>query len=297
MPAEKPLISVIIPFYNRVAMTCQALESVLAQTWQHFEIILVDDGSTESLAVLRTYQDPRIRILSQPNQGPASARNNGIRNARGEWIAFLDSDDLFLPEKLERQVGVHQQKPNLLISHTSYFLVREDKRIEEVNVSGFAGEVMPGLLIHCPIAMPTVMVKRDALHGERLFPEDYQVAEDIIFYARILADSELVALREPLSEVRVFESSKNSLPTAQITGARNILHFLHRSSVLSSRDLRIVRSRLYENIALNFLILRQYWQYLPPAIRSFFIAPLSTKIIKRSWMVLQPFQFIARKLK
>ena len=98
---KKPLVSVIIPTYNSAGYIEEALESVFEQTLQDFEIIVVDDGSTDGTGeVLRKYGD-RIRYIYQENNGPASARNGGIRVARGEYIAFLDADDLWVSTKLE----------------------------------------------------------------------------------------------------------------------------------------------------------------------------------------------------
>jgi glycosyltransferase involved in cell wall biosynthesis len=101
---SNPLVSVIIPTYNRAHIVCRAIESVLRQTYKNREIIVVDDGSTDNTLIqLRAYDD-RIRILSQKNGGPTIARNCGIRASTGEIIAFLDSDDYWLPTKLARQV-------------------------------------------------------------------------------------------------------------------------------------------------------------------------------------------------
>jgi glycosyltransferase involved in cell wall biosynthesis len=111
-----PFVSVVIPTYNRARKTIATIESVLAQTYPHFEIIVVDDGSTDSSGEAiqrfisqRTNGIPRILFLSQPNQGASSARNTGIAKAQGEYIAFLDSDDVWVPEKLEWQVRAFEQ--------------------------------------------------------------------------------------------------------------------------------------------------------------------------------------------
>jgi glycosyltransferase involved in cell wall biosynthesis len=103
---SKPLVSVIIPTYNRAHVVGEAIDSVLAQSYAHIEIIVVDDGSTdETLGRLHSYRD-KIRVAQQANAGPAAARNRGIAIARGELIAFLDSDDIWLPPKIERQVNL-----------------------------------------------------------------------------------------------------------------------------------------------------------------------------------------------
>src|SRR5579862_254532 len=114
----RPLVSVVIPTYNRSQQTIAAIESVLAQTYPYFETIVVDDGSTDgSGEVIQRFISQRanghqMRFLSQPNQGQSSARNTGIAKAQGEYIAFLDSDDVWIPEKLEWQVRAFEQLKN-----------------------------------------------------------------------------------------------------------------------------------------------------------------------------------------
>jgi len=116
---HRPFVSVIIPTYNRAQLTTAAINSVLAQTYPQFEIILVDDGSTDGtyealqrLTSQRSGNSEQIRYFHQQNQGQSVARNRGIAEARGEWIAFLDSDDIWFPEKLEWQVRAFQQLKN-----------------------------------------------------------------------------------------------------------------------------------------------------------------------------------------
>jgi len=107
---ESPFISVVIPTYNRQSRVVQAIESVLAQTYRHLEIIVIDDGSTDATEELvralisKHPAEPRIRYLQQENSGPSAARNTGIREAAGTWIGFLDSDDIWMPDKLQCQV-------------------------------------------------------------------------------------------------------------------------------------------------------------------------------------------------
>ncbi len=113
-PNNTPLISIIIPAYNAELYIQQAINSVLNQSYRHVEIIIVNDGSNDSTeAVAGQFSDPRIRIISQPNGGMSNARNAGIKVAGGDFIAFLDADDYWLPEKLEKQLSLLQQNPNL----------------------------------------------------------------------------------------------------------------------------------------------------------------------------------------
>lgn len=122
-----PLVSVVIPLFNSEAYIGQTVASVLAQTYQSFELIIVDDGSTDSgPAICRNLSDPRIRILTQANAGVSEARNRGVRAARGAYIAFLDADDLWALEKLARHVAHLQANPQVGFSFSHARLVDED---------------------------------------------------------------------------------------------------------------------------------------------------------------------------
>jgi glycosyltransferase involved in cell wall biosynthesis len=117
-----PTISVVIPAYNAAPYVSRAIESALAQTVPPLEVIIVDDGSSDDTAEVVAAYQPRVRLLRQANGGPASARNHGVRESHGDWIALLDADDSWLPKKLERQLGF-VENPEVAIVHC----MREDK--------------------------------------------------------------------------------------------------------------------------------------------------------------------------
>lgn len=122
---EKGLVSIITPVYNGEKFVAETIESVLKQTYPNWEMIVVDDGSKDSsAAIIRQFaeRDCRITSVQQPNGGSASARNNGIRRARGQFIALLDADDLWEPNFLESQLALMKEK-NALLVHASYILV------------------------------------------------------------------------------------------------------------------------------------------------------------------------------
>lgn len=221
------LISVIIPFYNRISQTIEAVNSVLSQTYQNFEIILVNDGSTEDITPLTSLDDPRIKILHQYNHGPASARNHGMREAKGDYIAFLDSDDLFMPTKLMRQLAAHLDNPEVAFSHTSYRFFDSEGLAEVINSGTFSGFVYPDIFFDCPIASPTVMFKHAIAEQNMFMNENYKVAEDVIFYAGISRLGRIIGIDVPLALVRRSPSFHASSKIAQIVGAMNILHYLH----------------------------------------------------------------------
>ncbi|NDJ62769.1 MAG: glycosyltransferase, partial [Chloroflexi bacterium] len=198
-----PTVSVIIPTYNRAQLAREAVESVLAQTYQDFEIIVVDDGSTDDTAeVLAAYSD-RIRYIRQDNSGVSAARNHGMRLARGSYIAFLDSDDLFLPNKLAVQVSYFEDHPNVAMTYTAYISV--DENLQPLNTH--PAREYPGghkeMLIACTIATPTVMFRRSILDALEPFDEHMHLAEDIDLWVRIATRYAFATIQEPLTYVRI----------------------------------------------------------------------------------------------
>ncbi len=126
---KRPAVSVVIPMYNAAKYLNECVDSVLAQTYKDFEIIAVDDGSPDNCAaIIEGYDDPRIRLVQQQNRGLAGARNTGIRQSRGRYIAFLDADDSWHPEKLERHVGHLDHRKDIGVSYSASAFISEDSQ-------------------------------------------------------------------------------------------------------------------------------------------------------------------------
>ena len=121
MNNKTPTVSIIIPFYNNVDWLNEAVDSVMKQTYKDYEIIVVNDGSKEDITLFLE-KNPEIIYFYQKNNGAGSARNKGIDVARGKYIAFLDSDDVWLPQKLEKQVDYMENNPQIMWSHCSYHM-------------------------------------------------------------------------------------------------------------------------------------------------------------------------------
>lgn len=200
-----PLVSVIIPTYNSANYIKEALESVFEQTFQDFEIIVIDDGSTDGTGeILKKYGD-RIRSLFQDNSGPASARNKGIRIARGRYIAFLDADDIWLPLKLEKQVGLFHQREYLGMVTTGVC------SFDEKGVFGFStnkretlmrGDIARNIFLRSNVGTPTVMVRKEVFDKIGLFEENIRQAEDDNMWIRIASHYDVELIDEALTKVR-----------------------------------------------------------------------------------------------
>ena len=187
---KPPVVSVITPTYNRAAYIGDAIESVLAQTYQDWELIIVNDGGTdETEAVIKPYRvgDPRIRYITQTNTGVSGARNRALREARGRYAAFLDDDDRWLPEKLARQVAYLEQHPEIGMCYARA-------------TPGFSPTSFPGLLRPFQSILPsTVVARREALVAIGGFNETPKIQEDYDCWLRLAQYWPLGHLNQQLS--------------------------------------------------------------------------------------------------
>lgn len=222
-----PEVSVVIPTYNSAHFLGEALQSVFDQTFKDYELIVVDDGSTdETKQIVAEYGD-KIKYIFQENSGPASAKNNGIRNSVGKYIAFLDADDLWLPTKLEKQVKTFQQSPELAMIFTEHSvfndrgiylaLIGKRKRL-------IKGDIARNIFLHNGVATPTVIVRKEIFNKIGLFEEDLYMAEDDNMWVRIAANFDVELIDEPLAKYRIHSRSmtadKKKLFEAVLTNVR-----------------------------------------------------------------------------
>jgi len=191
-------VSVVIPAYNRVATLSRAIDSVLAQSYKVEEIIVVDDGSTDATSeVAKMY--PEVSLLRQKNMGVSSARNNGVMMASSEWIAFLDSDDTWHPEKIARQLKLHKQSPTLKISYTDEEWIRDGKLVAlPKKYQKPSQATFKNSLDYCNIAPSSVLMEKKFFDKIGEFDESLEVCEDYDLWLRILAGNEIGYLPEKL---------------------------------------------------------------------------------------------------
>ena len=202
----KGKVSVIIPFYSGKEWLVEALDSVLHQTYKNYEIIVINDGSgIDLLQTLSKYTG--IRYFEKENQGPGPARNLGIENARGEYIAFLDSDDIWIPEKLERQIVLMEQT-GLNWAHSSYstFIDNQvNKASSIIDLSFYKGIIFPKCVLSNPIATPTVIIRRELLtmNKELRFSSEWRYGEDSYLWMRIGINNPIAVSPESLAFIRI----------------------------------------------------------------------------------------------
>lgn len=181
-----PRVSVIIPTRNRAYFLQQAIGSVLDQTFRDFEVVVVDDGSTDATPyVLQKWKD-RIRVVRQESSGVSRARNVGIRAARGRYLSFLDSDDLWLKDKLEVQVRFLDANPHYAVCYTDEAWVRRGKRVNpKKSHRKYSGWIYDRCLPLCIISPSSALMRRGVLNAVGLFDENLPVCEDYDLWLRV----------------------------------------------------------------------------------------------------------------
>ena len=180
-------ISVIIPVYNRAQSILRAIDSVLNQSYPAAEIIVIDDGSTDRLQTVLERYDEQIRRIRQENRGVSSARNRGIKAAHGDWLAFLDSDDEWLPEKLENAIEFITHNPDYRIFQCEEIWIRNQRRVNPKNKhKKVGGWIFRESLPLCIVSPSAVMIKRDLFDEVGLFDESLPVCEDYDLWLRVL---------------------------------------------------------------------------------------------------------------
>ncbi|MET0085266.1 MAG: glycosyltransferase family A protein [Sedimenticola sp.] len=191
-------ISVIIPTHNRADLLERALKSVQGQTLPPLEVIVVDDGSEDHTREMVSEKFPRVRYLHQPNRGVSSARNLGISEARGDWIALLDSDDEWLPSKLASQKTRLESQPGHHICHTEEIWIRNGKRVNQMKKhTKQGGAIFQHCLPLCVISPSSVLIHKSVFREVGLFDESLPACEDYDLWLRICARYPVTYVEQP----------------------------------------------------------------------------------------------------
>ena len=191
-------ISVVIPTYNRYKVLKRALTSVFAQTYTNYEVIVIDDGSTDnSFDIQKDF--PTLRYFYQENSGVSSARNLGIKKANFEWIAFLDSDDEWHKDKLQKQVLFHQDNREIFMSYTDERWIRNSKEVKiPKKFAKFGGDIFKNCLSHCIIAPSSTIIHKSLLEKIGTFDESLEVCEDYDLWLRVALHHKIGLIDEKL---------------------------------------------------------------------------------------------------
>ena len=192
-------ISAIIPTYNRAQSIAKALDSVYAQTYAVAECIVIDDGSTDDTANIVRQNYPQVTYLHQAQQGVSAARNRGIKQASGEWLAFLDSDDEWLSEKLSTLREHLQRQPNFRLIHSDEIWIRHGVRVNPMKKhKKYGGDIYEHCLPLCCISPSAVMIERSLFDQVGMFDESLPACEDYDLWLRICCEHPVLYVDQTL---------------------------------------------------------------------------------------------------
>lgn len=224
MKKEKPLVSIVIPVYNHKEWLEQALRSALDQTYKNIEVIVVDDGSEETMSGLELLKDRRVNYFRNENHGVAYSRNYGMLHAKGKYIAFLDSDDFWTQNKLEVQINCMEEK-NAIWSQHCYFYYSDTKKrtIKKVNTYKYRNNIAK--IMFCSFQVQTscfVIKKAEVMERKIRFAEEKRYGEDDIFYQAMIKEFPLLCIDEYLSYFRVKNTNSGFNINKQIHNRADI---------------------------------------------------------------------------
>ncbi|HEX3969464.1 MAG TPA: glycosyltransferase family A protein [Edaphobacter sp.] len=298
-------VTVVIPAYNAELYLGETIASVLAQTVQPYEVIVVDDGSKDGTeSVVRSFGD-RIRYIKQQNQGISGARNTAIHEATGDWIAFLDADDLMSPRKLELQIAAIEANPQLISVYTGFAYLYTDGTTMEMPAFP-ARDLWPALRYRQPILPSTCIVRRSALEEvggfkrvtRRYFPEDWDLWFRLI---RRYSAAAFQEVPENLTMYRWWENnaSRNFMPMAD--AKLELLDHLLLDDITGLKKMmwkRRIEARFYFDVAFAMREAKneRYWEY---AIESLLRWPLWGTVVpwRRYRIVLHMFYIRLRNFR
>jgi glycosyltransferase involved in cell wall biosynthesis len=206
---NSPKVSVIIPAYNAMTYLPVTIDNLVRQTFTDFEVLIVNDGSSDNIvewfsqisdSPYKSKAHRRLRLISQSNQGISQTRNLGIMEAKGEYVAFLDADDLWHPSKLQKQVSCLDRYPEISLVHSWLLLIdklgKSTGKVLKYNLSGW---VEPQLLERNQIGSPSVMIRRRCFDSVGLFDPKLRAIEDWDMWIRMSRRYQFMAIAEPLT--------------------------------------------------------------------------------------------------
>ncbi len=271
-----PKVSVIIPTYNCAKYLSQAIESVLSQTYDDFEIVIVDDGSTDdtrSLVEGYTNKHPsKISYIYQENRGLACARNTAIRNSRGQYIALLDADDMFLPMRLERGMRTFENNPKIGLVHANLSRMSEDGNVFSTPKRDsrlLTGRIFENIFLRCAdISIPTILVKKECFNRVGLFDEHLTRlgCEDREMWLRVAWEYEVQYLDEVLGLYRVRKDSMSRNREKMMEARYYVIDKFFKENRVNSLLKRKALARIHRDegdaFLNSFLILEARREYL-----------------------------------
>ena len=254
-------ISVVIPTFNRISLVARAIDSVLKQSLNPYEIIVVDDGSDDGTSEMIQNKYKSVKLIQQQNNGVSAARNNGIKHAKGDWIALLDSDDEWIEKKLENQVDRLIKTPEYDFCHTNEIWIRNGVRVNQRKKhEKYGGYIFDKCLDICRISPSSVLFRKNILDHIGWFDSQLPVCEDYDLWLRITSEYRILFIDEPLiikygGHDDQLSRSVESIEFFRIKSLENLLDRTELST--NNRVLAIQMIIKKYNIYLNGLVKRK----------------------------------------
>lgn len=278
---SQPLVSVVIPTFNRAHILEEAVNSVIAQEYAHWELHIVDDGSTDGTrALVDQYAgDGRIHYHWQENAGQATARNNGVSHARGDYIAFLDSDDRWLPHKLRVQVQCVVEDPRIDVVYGDVELIDGDGNVlpDRPTRPRYSGVIWKQLLVNNFIHLITSMVRSETIKRAGGFDTSFRCADDYNLWMRLSASAVFKHLPGKLAQYRVEgERISNNLDGRFQSNLRTVQGFIESNRELVPKPVeRSTYSQIYQSYAHGFSVRGDFWKSVGLAARAVGVSPVT----------------------
>ncbi|MDZ7288509.1 MAG: glycosyltransferase [candidate division KSB1 bacterium] len=275
MSQRQPKVSVIIPLYNAAPYIAACLESILAQTFKDFEIVVADDGSTDaSIDIVKKYQQlhsDKIVVCAHPdhaNRGITATRNLAIRHARGEYLAFIDNDDLWLPEKLTRQVEILDHFPEIVLVYAKIGFI--DARNNSITVDGNQefgsgtphrpASIFRRLLLKNPIPSVTVLARKSSVENVGAFDETMRYNEDRLVWSKMAVDHPVFFIPEKLALYRVHETNFSRKLAQWHAFTESEFQYLHKLiDFLAQQDVKLLPRSALSTALFTFFIRTWLW--------------------------------------
>jgi glycosyltransferase involved in cell wall biosynthesis len=272
MTNDLALVSVIVPVYNRAHLVTETVASILAQTYRNIEIILINDGSTDSsLEVIQALQQENpdvVRVIDQENQGQTIARNQGIKEACGKYIAFLDSDDIWLPDKLEHQIPLFDQGVGLVYGGVEFINESGETTGFDPCDPSVQGNIYPQLLVKNRMTGGSVVVLGEALAKVGLFDPEFKAAENWDLWLRICKVYQARLVNKPVVQYRLHQNNMSKDLLLMQDAKRQIMEKhcdKYSSDKLVARYSRLAEADLFYKLGVDCFSREQFGK----AIRNF----------------------------
>lgn len=278
---SKPLVSVVIPAYNAAKTIQSTVQSVLGQTIQNFEIIVIDDGSKDNtIEVAESIKDSRVKVLPQQNGGASAARNIGIKASQGKYIAFLDADDLWLPHKLERQLDVLTNEKDVTAVQSGVYFVNDSLKVLSARLCFQPEDVLLETLLfqNLPGLMSTLVVERSVFDEIGYLDTSLEILEDWELAIRLSRFCNLESIEEPLTLYRQHPENRSKNLDIHIKPGYTIIERLFKDSTIPDhirKQHRLIYSTFYRMLCGGAFNVSRYGESLKWGLKSLLTHPSS----------------------